>query len=1052
MSHKSNLIKKIFFIALLLSLITFPLMAQNTIITGVISDKDGIPLIGVNVMEKGTSTGTMTDENGKYTISVSNQDAILVYSFIGFISQEIKVGTKGKIDVTLLEDRENLDEVVVIGYGTAKKRDLTGSISSVNAEKLTSQAPTSVADILRANATGMHVGGSVNTDGSASMQIRGKNTLTAGSSPLIVLDGVIYSGSLVDINPQDIQSIDVLKDASSVAVYGAKASNGVVAITTKKGNSGKPIININTDVGWVKAISIPPVVDGEGFVEFRKQYAEGLLTKEQLEAHKGMYDDPRTLSSIGVDPLTWYNYDQATPATSVPDETRMLTTWLSRLSFKNIEIEHYLNGVETDWTDLVFQSGFTQNYGASVSNRTDAVSYFFSLGYTDREGIRVGDRFITYRSRVNLESKITSFLTVGINAQFAKKDRGAIPCDVSQRLKCSPYTTNDIDDPTSEYRMYPSGDNNTINPFFDALYTDRKNMEHTLNTNIYAIVKLPFNFEYQLNFNPYWRWHEYMNHQSSEHPLWAGKGGMSTRQNDKNYNWMFDNILRWKQEFGDHRIEATFLVNAEKDQYWYTRAYAEQFTPNDRLSYHNIGAGTVSTVSSNDTYMTADALMGRLFYSYKNKYMLTASVRRDGFSAFGQDNPRATFPAVALAWVFSSEKFFEPLTDWFSYGKLRFSWGENGNRDIGQYAALSRLASGLTPYINQQGSVYLTSQLYVYNMANKKLKWERTSSYNLGLDYGFLQDRIRGSIEGYISTTTDLLVNRALPSVTGFKNVMDNLGKLRNKGLEFSINADIFKNKEFTWTTSGSFSMNRRKIKHLYGDMADVLDENGNVIGQKEQDDVQNKWFIGHDPDEIWDYEADGVWQLGEEEEASKYGCKPGDFRFVDKDNNGVLDSNDKTFQGYFTPRYYITWGNDLSYKNFTLSVMIYSHLGHKDYYNWVSNTDDDRMFERFTIYDLPRWTEDNPTNKYGKINSYRFSNIYHTKSFLRVSNITLSYSVPKNLLSKVKIQNLRFSVSARNPFTITSWKFFDVEATNSNRASNLYGMKSINFSVNVTL
>lgn len=1046
-----NFLFRISLIAVLIGLFAFQSFAQNKLVTGVVKDQSGEPLIGVNVMEKGTTNGSITDIDGKYSISLTGKAPVLVFSYIGYASQEISISGKSKIDVTLKEDTEQLEEVVVIGYGTAKKKDLTGAISTVKAENLEKETPRSVQDLLRANAPGVSIGASANADGSTTVQIRGKNTLSAGSDPLYVLDGVIFSGDLSDINPMDVQSIDVLKDASSVAVYGAKAANGVIAITTKKGKSGKPVVNFNANMGWVQANSVPKVVDGAGFVKFRQEYSEGLLTKDELAAKKGMYSDPRTLSNLGVDPLTWFNYDQSTPATAVPSEEQMLTTWLGRLNFKNIEIQNYLNGIETDWTDLVFQTGFQQDYTASISNRTDNLSYFWSMGYADREGVKTGDRFKTFRTRLNLESKVTDFLTIGMNSSFGTKDRGAMSADVGQRMNNSPYTTNDIDDLDSPYRMYPSGDNNTKNPFFDNLYRDRKNMEHKLNANIYTIVKLPFGFEYQMNFNPYYKWYEYYNHDSAQHPEWAGEGGKSERRTEKTFNWQVDNIVRWKMEFeGGHRFEATFLQNAEKGQYWQTVAKASQFTPSDILGYHNIAAGTVPVVSSNDTYKTGDALMGRLFYSFKDKYMLTASVRRDGYSAFGQMNPRATFPAVALGWVFTSEKFMEPASSWLNYGKLRLSWGQNGNRDIGQYDALASLNSSLHPYIGQNGNIYLTSQIYVNRMANMNLKWERTGSYNIGLDFSLFNDRLRGTMETYMTETTDLLVNRALPSILGFANVKANLGKLANKGFELSLNGDVIRANDFTWNSSASFSFNRRKLKSLYGDMENILDENGNVIGQKEKDDLQNKWFIGHDPDQIWDYEFGGVWQLGQEEEAAKYGCKPGDFRYIDQDGNGVLDNNDRTFQGYMTPRFFWSWRNEFLYKDFSLSFMLYSDIGHYDYYNVASNSGG--MFDRFTTYDQPRWTPENPLTNYGRIGSYNFANHYKKKTFVRMDNITLSYAVPKNFLKKFKVENMRVSLSARNPFTITGWDYFDVEATKKNRDDGAYGMRSYNISVNFTL
>lgn len=1046
-----NCLLRISFIAILTGLFAFQAFAQGKLVTGVVKDQSGEPLIGVNVMEKGTTNGSITDIDGKYSVSLTGKNPVLVFSYIGYASQEIPVSGKNKIDVTLKEDTEQLEEVVVIGYGTAKKKDLTGAISTVKAENLEKETPRSVQDLLRANAPGVSIGASANADGSTTVQIRGKNTLSAGSDPLYVLDGVIFSGDLSDINPMDVQSIDVLKDASSVAVYGAKAANGVIAITTKKGKSGKPVVNFNANMGWVQANSVPKAVDGAGFVKFRQEYSEGLLTKDELAAKKGMYSDPRTLSNLGVDPLTWFNYDQSTPATAVPSEEQMLTTWLGRLNFKNIEIQNYLNGIETDWTDLVFQTGFQQDYTASISNRTDNLSYFWSMGYADREGVKTGDRFKTFRTRLNLESKVTDFLTIGMNSSFGTKDRGAMSADVGQRMNNSPYTTNDIDDLDSPYRMYPSGDNNTKNPFFDNLYRDRKNIEHKLNANIYTIVKLPFGFEYQMNFNPYYKWYEYYNHDSAQHPEWAGEGGKSERRTEKTFNWQVDNIVRWKMEFeGGHRFEATFLQNAEKGQYWKTVAKASQFTPSDILGYHNIAAGTVPVVSSDDTYKTGDALMGRLFYSFKDKYMLTASVRRDGYSAFGQMNPRATFPAVALGWVFTSEKFMEPASSWLNYGKLRLSWGQNGNRDIGQYDALASLNSSLHPYIGQNGNIYLTSQIYVNRMANTNLKWERTGSYNIGLDFSLFNDRLRGTMETYMTETTDLLVNRALPSILGFANVKANLGKLANKGFELSLNGDVIRANDFTWNSSASFSFNRRKLKSLYGDMENILDENGNVIGQKEKDDLQNKWFIGHDPDQIWDYEFGGVWQLGQEEEAAKYGCKPGDFRYIDQDGNGVLDNNDRTFQGYMTPRFFWSWRNEFLYKDFSLSFMMYSDIGHYDYYNVASNSGG--MFDRFTTYDQPRWTPENPLNNYGRIGSYNFANHYKKKTFVRMDNITLSYAVPKNFLKKFKVENMRVSLSARNPFTITGWDYFDVEATKKNRDDGAYGMRSYNISVNFTL
>ncbi|MCS2891927.1 TonB-dependent receptor [Parabacteroides faecis] len=1023
---------------------TVPQSNRKRTVTGVISDQNGEPVIGVNVLEKGTTNGTITDVDGKYSIVVAD-NAILLISYIGYQNYELPVKNQSVIDVQLKEDTQALDEVVVIGYGTAKKKDLTGAISRVKADKMEVEAPRTVEDILRGNASGLSIGMATGASGTSDFQIRGKNTLSAGSSPLIVLDGVIYDGSMQDINPIDIESVDVLKDASSVAVYGAKAANGVIAITTKKGSSEKPVVTFNANVGTVHAARVARAVDGAGFLKFRQEYGEGLLSPEEMAAQPGKFADPRTLNGMGIDALAWYNYDQQNPVATLPDEKALLTTWLTRLNMKNIEIEHYLNGVETDWNDVVYQTGLQQDYTASVSNRLKNTSYYWSIGYADREGVVVGDRYRNFRTRLNLESKITSFLTVGVNAQFATRIGGYLKADVSVREWNSPYTTNDIDDPNSPYRQYPSGDNNTVNPFFDNLYIDRRDINHDLNTNLYAIVKLPLGFEYQMNFIPRYHWYEYMNHESAEHPNWKGDGGRAERKHEKTFNWQLDHIVRWKQEFGkDHRLEGTFLFNAEKGQFWQTVVKNRQFSPNDKLGYHNIGSGTVPEVSSNDTYKTGDALMGRLFYSFKDRYMLTASVRRDGYSAFGQMNPRAVFPAVALGWVFSSEKFMEPTKNWLNYAKLRLSWGENGNRDIGQYDALSSLSTGLYPYTELNGTILTSALIYVNRMANKDLKWERTASYNIGLDFSVLNDRLSGSMEGYIAQTNDLLVDRSLPSILGFSSVKANLGELANRGFELSLNGRIIENENFVWESGGTFFFNRRKINHLYGDMEEVKDAAGNVIGYKEADDIKNKWFIGHDPDQIWDYERDGVWQMDESDEAAIYGNKPGDFKYIDKNGDGVMNNDDKVFQGYKTPRFRWSWRNEFSfYKDISLSFMLYSHVGQYGTFNQAAN--DGRMMERQTVLDLPRWTVDNPTDEYGKLGSKNIGNNYKKQTFVRMENITLSYNVPQQFLKKISVQNMRFSLAVRNPFVLTKWSFGDPEG-------GITTIRSFNLGVNFSL
>lgn len=1029
MLKKNFLLPPFFLFIVFLAIGSFftEMKGQKQAVTGVVTDEISELLGGVNVVEKGTTNGTITDMDGKFSLSVAGENSILVISYIGFTDQEIVVGNRTSFNIVLREDLQHLDEVVVIGYGTSRKKDLTGAIASIRAEKMEAEAPRSVADLIRANAPGINISLSPNADGESHIKIRGETTLKAGASPLIVLDGVIYDGGLTEINPNDIQNIDVLKDASSAAVYGAKAANGVIAITTKKGRAGKPTISFNANIGLATVADAPELLDGRGFIKYRQDYEIGRNTDEYLTKFPQIFNDPRSLN--GVSQLDWYNYDQKDPVSSVTEEM-LMRSWLSRLELKSPEIENYLAGKITKWDDLVFQTALQQDYTVSISGKNDNISYYWSLGYADREGVKKGQRYQNLRSRLNLEAKITDFLSVGFNGNFSSRDQGFLTCDWEQMVRISPYGSNNLDDPDSPYRRLPTGDITPVNPFYDNLYRDRKDEYQKFNANIYAILKLPFDIEYQVNFTPYYYWREYYNHESSLNENW-NHGGKSERRNDKTFSWQIDNILRWKKTFNRvHNVELTLLQNAEKKQEWMTKAMTSNFSPSDVLSWHRIQSGTVPLVESEDKYSTGDALMARAFYSYADRYMLTASVRRDGYSAFGQMNPRATFPAVAAGWVFSSENFMESTYSWLNYGKLRFSWGENGNREIGIYDALSDMVSGAHPYIDQNGNIYISSQLYVNRMANRELKWERTASYNLGLDFSLFNDIISGTFEAYLSETNDLLVDRSLPSILGFSSVAANLGKMENKGLELTLTGNIIKKENFSWSATANFAMNRRKIKKLYGDMVDVLDDNGNVIGQKEADDEGNKWFIGQDPDRIWDYERVGVWQLGEEEEAAKFGCQPGDFKYKDQNGDGQLTNKDKVFQKYRTPR--ATWSlrNDFTfYKDFSLSFMMYSHIGVYNTFNRAANSSN--FPDRCSEYVQPRWTPENPTNDWGRIGSKNLGNNYVNKSFLRLDNITLSYNVPKKILNPIKVQNMRVSLGVKNVAVFAfnkDWYYFDPE------------------------
>ncbi|HZH95959.1 MAG TPA: TonB-dependent receptor, partial [Flavisolibacter sp.] len=492
------------------------------------------------------------------------------------------------------------------------------------------------------------------------------------------------------------------------------------------------------------------------------------------------------------------------------------------------------------------------------------------------------------------------------------------------------------------------------------------------------------------------------------------------------------NLLKWNKTFGDHQLDATFLVNAEKFQSWRNQMDNEGFTPNDNLSYHNIGAGIKPIVSSNDQVSTGDALMGRLNYSFKDRYLFTGSLRRDGYSAFGLQNPRATFPSLAVGWVFSKEKFIS--SKFLNYAKLRASWGINGNRDIGRYLALADLSTGKYQFVKPDGTIILVSQLYVNRLQNPGLKWEKTESYNVGLDYSILKDRISGSVDVYRKSTKDLLILRALPSVTGFENRLDNLGEVQNKGIEISLNTVNFKRQNFSWRSSANFTLNRNKIVHLYGKVP-VFDASGKVVGEVEKDDIANRWFIGHDLDEIWDLKVLGVWQTGEAAEAAKYGVRPGDFKIEDRNRDNKFSDDDRQFLGYRTPRFQWTFRNEFSFlKSFDFSFLLYSNWGQRDEFNLAKNNSG--FQDRQNSYRVPYWTPENPENNYARLFSSNGSanfNVYRRSSFIRLSTVSLAYALPTDLLSKAKIQGLKVYMNVNNAAIYQpDWTFWDVEYGNT--------------------
>lgn len=1016
-------------------------MAQKKTVSGTVtSAADAAPLEGVSVTIKGTGQGTVTNADGKFSIQATPGQT-LVLSYLGYEDAEMTVGSGSTLNFTMVSTDSKLNEVVVVGYGRQRRKDLTGAVASIKSDRLENERPQSVQDMLRGNIAGLQVGFAPKASGNADLELRGDNSLKTSSAPLIVLDGVIYPGVLSDINPNDIESVDVLKDASSSAIFGARAANGIIQITTKKGKSvdGKPQINVNSSMGLATMGTLAPVYGPHEFLRWRTDVVTTMnYYNTGVNQKLFIYQDPRNLPA-GVTEEMWRDGNTT---------SELLDIWLSRLGLSAIEKSNFMANTPTDWEDVMYRNGLRQDHNISLSGKSNAVSYYMSLGYNKNEGVIIGDDFETIRSRVNLDAKVTKWLNVGINTQFAKRDESSIEGTWGDVYRASPWGSLYNDDGT-KLRLSPTDDLvGSRNPVYDREYQDRLREFTTLITTIYANVKLPFGISYQANYSPRLEFFRHYNHQSAAHEEWSRFGGGAARYNQQIRSWQLDNLFKWNKTFGDHQFDVTVLVNAEKYQSWFDSLATQGFSPTDVLGYHNVGAGTSTSnvLTSMDEYSTGDALMGRLFYSFKDRYMLTLSLRRDGYSAFGLDNPRAMFPAAAFGWVFTEEKFAE--NSFLTYGKLRLSWGENGNREIGRYDAFSNMGVGKYPYYTMGGQVYESNQLFVSRMANPGLKWEKTRAINLGLDFTIMNGLIDGSIDAYRMNTLDLLIDRKLPDIVGFTSVAANLGEVQNSGFELNLNSRIMDRPNFKWNASFNFSLNRNKIIHLYGDMIDVLDASGNKIGEREADDITNRWFIGHAIDEIWDPVVVGVWQLGQETEAAEYGQQPGDFRLKDVDNSGTINQLDYEFQGFRDPRFRWNLRNEFSFlKNFNLSFSLYSYWGHKQTFNAARNSNG--FPERNNSYVTEYWTPDNPTNEYSRIRSLAGGvsfNVWRDRSFIRLDNVSLAYSVPRTVLGNTGINSLKFFGTVRNTtYWAPHWNYWDPEISEPNP-------RYFTFGVNVTL
>lgn len=1040
---------------------------EDTAVVGRVSDAAGEPIIGGGIQLKGTGKGTVTDMEGRFILTGAKPGDALVFSCIGYTSKEIIWGGQ-PLQVILDEDNNVLDELVVIGYGTARKKDLTGSVVQVRPDDLQSENPQTVQDILRGTA-GLNVGYSSTAKGGGSVSIRGQRSVyTSGghNDPLIILDGMMFYGETSEINPDDIQQIDILKDASSAAIFGAKAANGVILITTKKGKAGKPVINFSANVGVATVYDFWHPWDNQDdylkhYQDWMESYTAGYnaetgqweyYQKGAVAATPGYYSNPTHLPA-GVSIDQWRSY-------STNDEGESdLSIWARRLGFKpdSNALANLLAGKLTNWEDISFRKAFTQDYSASVSGASDRASYYLSFGYLNNQGVRAYDDYQTYRVNLKVSTKITKWLEMGANVNFQERTDGEIGWSSLQFDNC---LFADYLDENGKYVQYPLDGNYAkrgYNYDFERQYLELERGYTTLNTIFNTTVRLPLGITYQFNISPRFQFYYNRYFMSAALPGSNPSDRGVDRSHARRFDWSLNQTLAWDRFFGAHHVMLTLGQEAEDRRYWSDTINARDILPTDALGFHNTQNATreESSFSTNDTHESADALFARAFYSYDDRYMITATLRRDGYSAFGYSNPYAVFPSVGVAWTFTNEKFWK-WSDFMDYGKIRFSYGKNGNRSLDNpYVAMSNLYSGAGKtfgYIQENGTMQEVRYLMVQRLANPGLQWEKTTASNLGLDFSFFRGRVSGSIEGYLMQTHDMIMNKKIPSITGFDSITTNLGQVDNDGFEFTLNTVNLRRENFCWETQFTLSYNRNRIRHLYGEYEDVLDESGKVVGQKEMDDTTNGWFIDQPIDVIWDYEVTGIWQKDEWEEAAKYGQVPGDPKVAnnytqddvqkaDGSVEHVYNNKDKVFMGASTAPWRWSMRNEFTlFRDFTLAVNMYSKLGGKRTTTNYLNDDDsggNMTNGLVTRRQKTYWTIDNPTTWEGRIDALGPTGVKRpvalcSTSFIRLNSISLAYSLPSALINKWSINKAKVFASVSNPLMIgfdKHWVYGDVEA-----------------------
>lgn len=1016
------------FSMLLLTLFSFSAAMAQVLVRGTVIDQTGETVPGANIQIKGGAQGTITDLDGKFSLNAPNKKSIIVVSFIGYATQELPIDVSKPMSIVLKDDAKALDEVIIVGYQEVRRKDLTGAVAKVDMEGLLKTPSSTFDQTLGGRIAGVNVSsGEGMPGGTMNIVIRGNNSLTQDNSPLYVVDGFPVEDPAIaaTINSSDIESVEVLKDASATAIYGARGANGIVIITTKKGKIGKPQIKYEGSFGIQNITNTIDLMDAYEFVKLQKEISLADANKVYLQNYQG----------------------------------------------KQWTLEDYRHIPQYDWQDEAFRMAWQQSHNVSLMGGTEGVRYNASASYFDQDGVLPNSNFKRFQTRMNtvirrgkLNMSITANYSRGIQtgsstSQYASSGMNNLFYSLwgyrpvtGPDVPLSSLMNDAIDasiTPTNDYRFNPI--KSLLNEYRKA-YTNNLQLNGFVEYEFMKGLKLKVSGGYTYDA----RNNDTFNNSNTRYgsPISNDKVNASVMRNQR-LTWLNENILTYQTTIKKaHTISSMIGLTMQNSDY---EAYSFKTTniPNESLGMAGMNEGIPSTTTSDILSWSMMSYLGRINYNYKSKYYATASFRADGSSKFSKQNRYGYFPSTSLAWSFGQEDFMKKLGSVVSSGKLRASWGLTGNNRVGEYetyallrqlkAASGNISSGVYPFdnnINNVGTVPIS-------LLNRNLKWETTEQWNVGLDVGFLNERIGATVDWYMKTTRDLLLDADMPFSTGFSNAMKNIGVVRNSGVEFTLNTLNIDKKNFKWRTNFNIAFNKNKVLELSENQASL--PTAAYFDQAYNTQYTYIAKLGHSMGMMYGYQYEGTYKYDDfYKSGDTYVLRPGVAyfsggsntqpgmpKYSDLNGDGVIDTNDRTMIGRGLPVHTGGFTNDFEYKGFDLSIFFQWSYGN-DIMNanrlFFENPNGSRGLNQFASY-ANRWTPDNPTSDIpssvnSSSNKVVSSRIIEDGSFLRLKTLSVGYTIPKKTLARLGVSTARLYLAAQNLWTLSNYSGYDPEVS----------------------